>query len=189
MRFLIVTQYFPPEIGAAQVRLSAIAKALVAKGHDVEVATSMPNHPTGAIFPEYRNRIYLNESWQGCKIHRVWLYAALGAGFKRIVNYLSFTALVVIPLFKVRKPDVVLVESPPPFVMMPVVFFNLFWRARLVLNVADLWPDTITELGLMREGFLARLFRRFERWCYRRADYINAITNGIKDTLVFKKDV
>ena len=189
MRFLIVTQYFPPEIGAPQVRLSAVAKALVARGHEVEIATGMPNHPTGTIFPEYRRKFYLKEEWRGCEVHRVWLYAALGAGFRRILNYLSFAALVMFPLFRVRKPDVILVESPPPFVMAPVVLFNLFWRARLVLNVADLWPDSITELGLMREGLVTRILRRFELWCYRHADNINAITNGIEESLIVNKGV
>lgn len=189
MRFLIVTQYFGPEIGAPQVRLAAVARALVAKGNEVEIATAMPNHPTGAIFPEYRNRFFLNEDWRGCKIHRVWLYPALGAGFKRIVNYLSFAFLIVVPLFRVRKPDVILVESPPPFVMAPVVLFNLFWRARLVLNVADLWPDSITEMGLMREGMLANMLRIFEAWCYRRAHTVNAVTKGIRDSLINNKHV
>ena len=189
MRFLLITQYFDPEIGAPQVRLAAVTRALVAKGHEVEIVTGMPNHPTGAIFPGYRNRFYLKEDWRGCKVHRVWLYPALGAGFKRIVNYLSFAVLVLFPLSRVRKPDVILVESPPPFVMAPVVFFNLFWRAKLVLNVADLWPDSITEMGLMREGMLTSILRAFEAWCYRRTHYINAVTEGIKDSLVNKKNV
>jgi glycosyltransferase involved in cell wall biosynthesis len=189
MRFLIVTQYFSPEIGASQVRLGAVAKALVAKGHDVEVITALPNHPTGKIFPEYRGRLYVRETWNGCSILRVWLYPALGIGLRRMLNYISFAVMLFIPLSRAKKPQVLLVESPPPFLMGAVAFYNLFWRAKLILNVADLWPDSATEIGLMREGILVKLMRIVEHWCYRRANYINSVTMGIKDALINKKQI
>ncbi|MGH8283362.1 MAG: glycosyltransferase family 4 protein [Gammaproteobacteria bacterium] len=189
MRFLIVTQYFPPEIGAPQVRLAAVAKTLVERGHKVEVITGMPNYPTGKISVEYQRHFYMKEEWSGCRIQRIWLYAALGVGFRRMLNYLSFTFMVCVPLILARKSDVVLVESPPPFVMLPVVFFNLFWKAKLVLNVADLWPDSITQMGLMKEGIAVKIIRIFERWCYCRANYINAVTVGIRNSLIHGKNI
>ena len=184
-----MSQYFPPEIGAPQVRLAAVATALVGKGHAVEVVTGMPNHPTGRIFPEYRHRFYVHENWQGCRVHRVWLYAALGAGIYRMLNYLSFVITVCWPLSRVRKPDIVLVESPPPFYMVPVVFFNLFWRAKLVMNVADLWPDSVIEMGLMKKGLRTGILGVVERWSYRCADRVNAMTEGIRDSLIRCKAV
>ena len=54
MRIIIVTHYFPPEIGAPQARLSALAAAWAADGDDVAVLTGMPNYPTGVVPPEYR---------------------------------------------------------------------------------------------------------------------------------------
>jgi len=189
MRFLIITQYFPPEIGAPQTRLAAVAQTLAAKGHEIEVITSMPNYPTGRVFPKYRRKFYMREVWAGYRIQRIWLYPAMGAGFRRMLNYLSFTLMVCVPLSRARKPDIVFVESPPPFVTLPTAFFNLFWRAKLILNVADLWPDSITQMGLMREGIAIRMIRVFERWCYRRSNYINAVTEGIRNSLIHDKNV
>src|SRR5437899_2300174 len=90
MRFLILSQYFPPETGAAQARLAAFAKQLQAFGHQVEVVTAVPNYPGGRIFPEYKGSTYKYELWDGIPVHRVWVYASTGAGLWRMFNYGSF---------------------------------------------------------------------------------------------------
>ncbi|MCW2968572.1 MAG: hypothetical protein JWM71_2344, partial [Solirubrobacteraceae bacterium] len=61
MRLVILTQYYPPEVGAPQGRLSDLAERLAASGVEVEVVTAMPNYPTGAVFPEWRRRLLANE--------------------------------------------------------------------------------------------------------------------------------
>ncbi|MDM8568563.1 hypothetical protein QUF50_03430, partial [Thiotrichales bacterium HSG1] len=91
MRFLILSQYFPPETGAPQTRLASMSRELLRLGHTVEVVTAMPNYPTGKIFSDYQNQFYQLDNWEGIKIHRVWMYATSGAGIKRLLNYLSFT--------------------------------------------------------------------------------------------------
>jgi hypothetical protein len=90
-RFLILTQYFPPEIGAAQIRLGAMVRELVRQGHSIEVVTAFPNYPTGEVFPKYRNRFSMSDSWEGVPVYRTWIYPAKGAGFRRMLNYGSFT--------------------------------------------------------------------------------------------------
>ena len=90
MKFLILTQFFAPEIGASQVRLAYFCRELAAAGHEVEIVTGMPHHPAGRIFPEYRGNFYFQEKWEGLTIHRVWLYATKGANWKRLLNYASF---------------------------------------------------------------------------------------------------
>lgn len=190
MRFLIVSQYFHPEIGAPQQRLRALSRALVKRGNEVEVITALPNHPVGKVFDEYRGRWWLTEEQDGIRIHRVPVYPALGSGFKRILNYLSFAATSVVGLFKARKPDLVLVESPPFFAMPMVWLRSLFWRAPIVFNVADLWPDSIIDMDLVAaDSLTAKLTRAFERWCYRRSTAVNAVTRGILMDLKEKKGV
>src|SRR5438552_7663133 len=90
VRFLILTQYFPPEVGAPQVRLAAVARELGRLGHEVEVVTAMPNYPTGRVRPEYRRSFYRKGVWEGHTVHRVWLWPSVGTGVSRLVNYLSF---------------------------------------------------------------------------------------------------
>jgi colanic acid biosynthesis glycosyl transferase WcaI len=105
MRFLILTQYYPPEIGAPQVRLSALSRELVRQGHRAEVVTAHPNHPLGRIFPGHSNVLYRRESLDGITVHRTWVYPAVGSGLKRLWNYLSFTLTCSIGLFRAERPD------------------------------------------------------------------------------------
>jgi glycosyltransferase involved in cell wall biosynthesis len=184
-----VTQYFPPEIGAPQVRLAAMARELVRLGHDVEVVTGLPNHPTGRIFPDYRGKFALTEEWEGIRVHRSWIYAATGAGWRRMLNYGSFALTSLVGLLQSKRPDYVFVESPPLFVSVPAWLMCLAWRRPFIFNVADLWPDSVRELGLMREGVMLRAAEWLEGWSYDRATFVNAVTEGIREDLRTKKHV
>lgn len=187
MRFLFITQYFPPEVGAPQVRLASLVRELMRMGHQVEIVTAFPNYPSGSIFPEYRGQFYKRESWEGATVHRTWLYACVGAGLKRIFNYLSFTLTCLFGILRARKADCVFVESPPLFLAIPGFLVSRVWKSTFVFNVADLWPDCVQQLGLMRDGISLRAARALERWTYRRADYVNAVTERMKQILLTEK--
>jgi putative colanic acid biosynthesis glycosyltransferase WcaI len=183
MRFLIITEYFPPEIGATPIRLLSIARELVNAGHIVEVVTSLPNYPTGTIFPGYRGRLYRREHLEGAEIHRVWVYPALGSGLPRLANYLSFALCAFQGIWRAGPADYIFVESPPLSTAIPGILTAKLKRARPILNVADLWPDSALALGLVREGLLLRLSRRLESWAYRNSAYVTAVTYGIAEQL------
>jgi glycosyltransferase involved in cell wall biosynthesis len=189
MRFLILSQYFPPEIGATQTRLAALARELMRLGNRVEIVTAMPNHPTGRIFQNYRGRFYLCEEWEGAPVHRVWVYASLGKGLRRLVNYASFILTSLVGLAKAERPDIIFVESPPPFLAIPAVLAARLRGVPVILNVADLWPDAVREFGVLQDGLVMRIASALERWAYRNADFINALSDGIWMTLVHKKSV
>ncbi len=186
MRFVVLTQYFPPETGAPPARLGAMVAELVALGHEVEVVTGLPNYPTGAVFPGYGGRPYRRDTWAGATVHRVWLYAAAGSGLKRALNYLSFTLTCSVGLAKVGRPDWIFVESPPLPAMVPAVVFARLRRTSLVLNVADLWPDSMVHLEMSLPRGVVRSLQALERWAYRRSDVVTAITDGVRDHLVAK---
>jgi colanic acid biosynthesis glycosyl transferase WcaI len=189
LRFLILTQYFAPEVGATQIRLSAMCKELVRAGHSVEVVTAMPHHPAGIISPEYRGRFYSWEFQGAVKVHRVWLYAVRGSGMARIAGYLSFMITSMFGLFKATRPDFVFVDSPPLFLGVTGWMASALWNCPLIFNVADLWPDSARDLGVIKSGLLLRAAYSLERWIYRRADYLTAVTDGVRDVLLNKKDV
>lgn len=189
MRFLILTQYFEPEIGAPQVRLGALARALRARGHEVEVVTGLPNHPTGRIAEGYRGRAWMTQHVDGITVRRVWMYAATGSGGRRLLNYLSFCVTSVVGLARARRPDVIFVESPPPLLMVPARLAGWIWRRPVIMNVADLWPDAAHALGLLADGRMLRVLRWFERWSYGAADRVCAVTDGVRATLELDKGV
>jgi glycosyltransferase involved in cell wall biosynthesis len=189
MRFVILTQYFEPEVGAAQMRLGSIVRQLGREGHEVDVVTSMPSYPQGRIQNGYRGKVFQVEQCDGFRVSRVWSYPATGRGIKRLLNYLSFTFACLLPLLRQRRPTHLFVESPPLFLILPAWVASKFWRCRLVFNVADLWPDVAVDLGAITPGPVLTFAVALERLAYESADYITVATEGIRSALVERKGV
>jgi colanic acid biosynthesis glycosyl transferase WcaI len=189
MRFVILTQYFYPEVGATQARLDAVCNELIRAGHEVEVVTAMPHHPAGQISPAYRGRIYVKETRNGATVHRVWLYAANSSGVKRILNYLSFMITSLLGLLRAKRPDYLFVDSPPLTLAVSAWIAATCWRRPVIFNVADLWPDSARDLGVMSDGVMMTVAGVLERWIYRRAARVTAVTEGIRTALLEKKNV
>lgn len=189
MRFVILTQYYQPEIGAAQVRLANMTQQLIENGHEVEVVTAMPNYPTGKILPKYQKKYYMREEINGIKVHRVWIYAATGAGIKRLLNYTSFMLMAFIGLNRSQKPDYIFVESPPLFLGITGYIASKWWNVPFIFNVSDLWPDSIKALGLKKEGVILKILEKLEAFLYRKAAYVNTLAQGIRHILQTEKKV
>jgi len=185
VRLLIVTQYYPPETGAPQNRLSDLAQRLKQAGHDVTVLTALPNYPRGEIFEGYRGRVLMEETVSGIKIVRTWIYATPRKDFtRRLLNYFSFVASsFALGVWKVGAPEVVVVESPPLFLGLSAWLLAIFKNARLVFNVSDLWPDSAVAMGVLSNKTLIRWSRRLEEFLYRRAFLITGQTQGIVDNI------
>lgn len=189
MRFLILTQYYPPEVGAAQTRLAATARELQRRGHEVEVVTGLPNYPEGRIQPNYRRKFAVVENLGSVRVRRTWLLAAKGSGFSRVANYVSFALTSLAGLLSARRPDVLFVESPPLSIAVPAWVMARIWGATLVVNVSDLWPDSAVALGLAGNGPMLTIAGALEKWAYRRADYVTTVTEEWRDTLLQEKGV
>lgn len=189
MRILILTHYYFPEVGAAQTRLSALAKVLAAQGHDVDVVGPMPNYPLGKIFPEFKNRFSHHEKQGRISIHRYWLWASTGKSFGRLFCYLSFMITCLFSVRDLEKPDLIYVNSGPLFLAIPGVVLAKIWRRPWVLNVSDLWPRSVEHLSGFGARGLYSLGLSMEKWAYKEATYINAITEGVRDILLKEKKV
>ncbi len=184
MRFLILTQYFPPEVGAPQVRLLAMAAELQLRGHEVQVVTAMPNYPRGKVFPGYRGRWLVREEIQGVSVIRTWIYPATGRGIaKRLLSYWSFSLSSLWGCLRARRPDYIFVESPPLFLGVTAWLVSVLRRAPYIFNVSDLWPESAVSMGIVtNRGFIA-LAQKLERFCYRHALKVCAVTEGIRETI------
>lgn len=181
MRIIFLTQYFPPETGAPQNRLFAMASGLQAKGAQVTVLTAMPNYPDMRIQDGYRGKLYLREEMNGLEVHRAWLFVSRGKGIlARLCNYFSFVFTAFIAgLFKLRKADVLLVESPPLFLGITAMLLARMKGAKLVFNVSDLWPESAVQLGLVTNHWMIKASTWLEELCYRKAALITGQTQGI----------
>jgi glycosyltransferase involved in cell wall biosynthesis len=186
MRIIIVTHYFPPETGAPQARLSALAAAWAADGDDVTVLTGMPNHPTGVVPPEYRGAIRRRERCDGYRVLRTWLYATPNEGMARkTIGHLSFMVTSVLLGGRASGPaDVVVVSSPTFFAIGSGWLLARLKHARLVVEVRDLWPAIFTELGVLTNRNVIKFLERLELAAYAAADSVVVVSDGFRDNLI-----
>lgn len=184
--FLVVTQYFTPERGAAQVRLAALCRELQRRGARVEVLTALPNYPLGRIFDGWSHRPVQVADEGGVRVVRVWLWASMGSGMLRMVNYASFGVMSLLGLTRTRPATWTVVEYPTLPGALPAAVWSRIRGRKVVVNVADLWVDAIVEFGALGDGFVVRVLRWFESWMLRNATAVTAVTDGVQDALVAK---
>lgn len=181
MKILILTQYFPPEIGAPQNRWYALAQELQSFGASVSVLTAFPNYPKYMVFEAYRGKFYQQESMGGLDVHRSYIYARPRKGvWARLVTYFSFAlSSLWAGLFKCGKIDLIVCESPPLFLGWTAVWLKRRHGAHLLFNVSDLWPESAVRLGFVKNKFAIAASRWLEEWIYQNADLISGQTQGI----------
>lgn len=170
MRIIIHSQYFPPEIGAAPNRLSALVHGLANAGHQVTVLTAMPNYPLGRCYPGYGGLLRRGDH-HGSAVVRTFIWPTQSAGMlKRLLCYFSFVfSSVALGGCFLNQPDYILTESPPLFLGISGFLLSRWKRARWIFNVSDLWPESAVCLGVLKPGLALRLSESLEGFCYRRA--------------------
>lgn len=183
MRILYLSQYFPPEMGAPAARVSELAARWVERGHEVAVLTGFPNHPTGVIPPEYRGHIVQRERWRGVEVLRTWIYAAPNKGvLRRGLAYGSFAGSSVVLgglAREVRRADLVLATSPQFLCALSGLALARAWRVPYVLEIRDLWPQSIVEVGALPEHHpIVTGLRVLERFVYAQADLLVGVTDS-----------
>src|SRR5450830_1025142 len=136
MKIAMISQWYDPEKGSA-IMPGTIARALRARGHDVQVVTGFPNDPDGVLYPGYRLRPYKREVLQDVTVHRAPLYVSHDANpRKRAANYLSFAASAsVVALSRLRDVDATLVHSTPATVAIPAMAMQLMKRTPFVVHI------------------------------------------------------
>jgi glycosyltransferase involved in cell wall biosynthesis/SAM-dependent methyltransferase len=185
VRFLFISHYFYPEVGAPQTRILETAQRLSAGGHEVSVLTGFPNYPDGVIPLEYRRRALQREQLGDIRVIRSLVYPSPNSGFaRRLANHASFalSSLLAAPL--TGRPDVIVAETPPLFSAVSAVLIARSWRVPLLLNVADLWPESAVQLGMLSNRTAIRAATILETFAYRHAAAITVPTAGMRATLL-----
>lgn len=184
MNILILSQWFDPEPN--NMKALVFAKGLKDKGHTVQVLTGFPNYPTGKVFGGYRLKLYQKEVMEDILIHRVLLYPSHDSNAKkRMLNYISFVffATLIGPWVIKGKIDVIYVYHPPATVMLPGIILRKLKKSALLLDINDLWPDTLTSTGMMNQKWILRMIDKWMNYSYKKANKINVLSAGIKKLL------
>ena len=188
MHILFLSHYFVPENNAPAARVHGMAKEWARLGQRVTVLTGAPNVPAGVVYEGYRNRLYQEEWIDGIRTARVWTYLAANRGrVRRGLNFLSYMAAAGAAGSALRpRADVVIATSPQFFAGWAGVPVSRAHGAPFVLEIRDIWPDSITAVGALKEGRVIRALEGLERALYDAADHIVAVGEGYRQNMIRK---
>lgn len=178
---LIISNYYPPEKGAAANRIEQLALKLHEKNYQVTVLCPLGNYPKGELFPEYKGKFSVTEKRDNITVKRLWVYPSVSKNIAvRIVSVLSFSmSLFFFLLFK-KTPKKVVVQSPPLLLSFISIFVLSLKKKKIILNISDLWPLAALELKVLKEHSLSHKFSLFlERFIYKKASLILGQSNEI----------
>lgn len=178
---LIISNYYPPEKGAAANRIEQLALKLHQNNYKVSVLCPLGNYPKGELFPEYKGKFSVTEKLQNITVKRLWIYPSVSKNiFKRTLSVLSFSSMLFFYLLFKKTPHKVVVQSPPLLLSFVSVLVLSLMRKKIILNVSDLWPLAAIELkALKKDSFSHQVSLFFERFIYSRATLIFGQSNEI----------
>jgi glycosyltransferase involved in cell wall biosynthesis len=188
MKILYVSQHYPPEMGALAGRAAELSRHWASLGHHASVLTAFPNHPTGIVIPEYRDkfkRLFYRELVEGVDVVRTWLLPYPNRRpIERVLNYGSFCLSASVRGAFMQRPDVVIGTSPP--LPIAIAGYNVarLKRVPFIFEVRDLWPESLEGVGLGAEH--SRIYKAvgtIVRYLYKRSDHIVVVTPAFKDYL------
>jgi glycosyltransferase involved in cell wall biosynthesis len=184
-RILILTQYFPPEIGGGSQRSIGFAEELRDAGFEVTVISPFPSYLIRKEDRISKFKLYEKSLVNGITLLNTFVYASdRGSFLTRMLYYLSFSfSSTIVALLKVKRTDFHLTISPPLFNGISGIFIKLFKGSKFIFDIGDLWPESAVQLGYLKNKTAIYVAEKLEKFIYRKADYVNVVTEITKKKL------
>jgi glycosyltransferase involved in cell wall biosynthesis len=178
---LIISNYYPPEKGAAANRIEQLALKLHKNNYNVSVVCPLGNYPEGRLFKEYQGKFSVTENRENITVKRLWIYPSVSKNvFIRLLSVLSFSLSLFFYLLFKKTPEKVVVQSPPLLLSFISVFILSLKNKKVILNVSDLWPLAAIELEVLKKNSFSHKISLFlERFIYKKATLILGQSNEI----------
>lgn len=190
---LIISNYYPPEKGAAANRIEQLALKLKQHNYNVSVLCPLANYPKGEVFDAYKGKFSVDENLAGINVKRLWILPSVSKSLiVRLLSVSSFAGVLFFHLLFKKTPRKIIVQSPPLLLSFLSVFVLSFKSKKIILNVSDLWPMAAIELGALKPGSFSHQISLFmERFIYKHATLIlgqsNEIIAHVKQMMPVKK--
>ncbi|WP_445749707.1 glycosyltransferase family 4 protein [Polaribacter sp.] len=183
MNILIVTQYFWPET----FRINDFALGLQERGHAITIFTAKPNYPRGKFYEGYSFFKKRKEIWNGITVYRSNLIPrGNGSGLRLMLNYLSFAFCASLKaFFHSRKYDLIFVYEPSPITIgIPAIIFSKKNKAPIYFWVQDLWPESVSAAGQIKNKFVLKLLDKLTKWIYDNSEKILIQSEGFREYIL-----
>jgi colanic acid biosynthesis glycosyl transferase WcaI len=186
MKVLVLSINYWPEVTGIGAFTTYRAEHLAAVGHEVEVCTSFPYYPDWKIPPAYAGKFASTESRNGVRILRSYLYVPNPVTpVKRVLHESSFVLSSACRAIARKRPDVLLVVSPPLGLAVTAILLSRMWGIPYVFDVQDLQPDAAGDLGMI-PAWVVRILYKVENAAYRHARLVTTLTPSMKRKIVDK---
>ena len=179
MKILLISAFFPPEVGSAAHLFYELGQALRQRGHEITVLTGLPRYHVLGDQKQSRQRPFVHETYHGLNVLRVFnLDVPWAQPLLRGLDQLVFALFAALAGLSLPAFDVALVYSPPLPLALAAWALCRCRRRPVVVNIQDLFPQSAIDLGVLKNSHLIRIFRRLESFLYRRADLVTAHSEG-----------
>lgn len=186
MRVLIMSINYWPEVTGIGAFTTYRAEHLAAAGHDVEVCTTFPYYPDWKVREGYRGKLASSEERNGVRILRSYAYVpSQVTSAKRILHEISFIISSLVCAIMRKRPDILVVVSPPLGLAMSAILLSRLWRTPYVFDVEDLQPDSAADFGMLPR-WAVKLLYKVESAAYRHAALVTTLTVSMKKRIIDK---
>ncbi len=190
MHVLILSEIYPPDLGGGATRAFNVAKGLAANGVKVTVIAGFPHYPSGNVPKSYRHRALVFERMNRIDVIRTYVPPLASKGLvRRFVLFFCFMLSSLFPIAFLDGVDGVFASNPQVLVAFPALVYRTRFRCRMILNVDDLWPESLYDLGMLNSGLLQRVAESVARLAYGLSNYMAPISPAYVDVISHKYDV
>ncbi len=178
---MFITQYFPPEVGAAASRIFDLIQGLKNRNHEIIVLSEYPHYPSNFVDRKYRDSFFIKENYQSISVIRSYVYVSERKNFfQRTFLYISFMFSGIIGSKHIPNAEFVIATSPPPTVGIAGWLISRIKHGKFVLDIRDLWPESVLALGAIKKGIVYSILKKIEIYLYRKADIITIAIPGFR---------
>jgi len=187
LRILFVTPYFVPDYAASSPMYAAMAEDLAHAGNQVTIVTGMPHYGRGQVWEEYKGKFFIDESWRGCRILRVYSYVPNRTSrLSKLISLLCFQAIAAPLCLRLRRHEVAFISNPFLAAWLPLLLLSLVRRTTVIYSVEDVYPDVLARQGALKSPLLTRISEMLERTCYQNARYVRVLSEGMQSLMISK---
>ena len=187
MNILILTEAFPPEIRSASHLLYELAEDLVEKGFQVTVITRFPKNYIDKIDKKYTGKLFSREKMSGINVIRLYSFSFLRhISIIRGLSQFILSGLLAIGGILAGRQDIILTYSPPLPLGISAYLLGKIKKAPFIFNVQDIFPQSVIDLGLLKNKVLIKISEAMEKFIYKKARYITVHSDGNRENIISK---
>ena len=183
MRLLIYSIQYAPEFTSNAIVITGLAQQLAARGHQVTVLAGTPHYQLPRVPAGYLWRPFRREVREGVRVIWCWAFPKSEGKAAKLLNYGSFTLTSLIAGLCIKRPEAVMVVSPPFWLGVNALLLRALRRGAVIYNAQDLFPDAYLASQEVRAGWLTRAMSGLMTRIYRRCDRITVITGSFAEAI------